>query len=207
VRVRVFALLLAGCQIGAGTGQVAGTVYLRSCANDTGLGTLAAPAAYTMNPTFFAAAPTLDFSRPFPMNRLSIRVQPDGRRIEEADVLLITIASVGQVAAVQGQAISVGPDTNTRASLVLTNSCPQAEVQMELDGSITFSAFGGAQAGAMPAADFSIDFGDHLAATFSFDIVDRRAIVLGGTAGITTDPTAGGHIDGNFDFIVRQGHQ
>jgi hypothetical protein len=80
-----------------------------------------------------------------------------------------------------------------RATLKLNQTCPTAEAQAELDGTITWSAFGSAD------AENGIQFGDQLAATFAGDVVDRRTISLG------TPPAAGGHLEGSFDFIVRQG--
>jgi hypothetical protein len=64
---------------------------------------------------------------------------------------------------------------------------------------MTWSAFGSAD------VTNGLQFGDHLAATFSFDIVDRRQIAIGGIGGVPLTPAAGGHIDGSFDFIIRQG--
>ena len=76
---------------------------------------------------------------------------------------------------------------------------------MELDGTITFARFGQATAGAAVPENFAIRFEDPITATFSFDVVDRRALTLGGTGSVPATPETGGHLDGNFDFIVRQG--
>ncbi|HEX4458391.1 MAG TPA: hypothetical protein VIA18_10500, partial [Polyangia bacterium] len=50
-----------------------------------------------------------------------------------------------------------------------------------------------------------IQFGDSLDATFSFDVVDRRSITLGGVGSVPVDPAAAGHLEGDFSFVVRQG--
>jgi len=94
----------------------------------------------------------------------------------------------------------VGPTTNVRATLTLNQTCPSAEVQSELDGTLTFTSFGGSE-----RVTDGLQFGDRIAATFDFDVVDRRASTLGGIGAVPATPATAGHIAGNFDFIVRQG--
>jgi hypothetical protein len=199
------ALGAAGCfSLGDGKGSLAGALFVRSCTSDTDYGSSVATRPYDMKPTFFVAAPIDDFARPHPMNRLSVREQPTGNRVEEADAMILMIANVRDVAVALGQAIPVGPSTNVRATLSLNQLCPSAEVALELDGTVAFSNFGSATATAVPE-DFKIEFEDRLTAAFHFDVIDRRAIVLGGIGGVPPEPAVGGHIDGDFDFIVRQG--
>jgi hypothetical protein len=88
--------------------------------------------------------------------------------------------------------------------LNLNATCPSASVGMELDGTITWTSFGSAAPPNVPTS-FDINPDDRLAATFSFDIVDRRALTLGGQGGVPVAPSAAGHVDGSFDFIVREG--
>lgn len=196
------AVLCGGCGLGDGTGSLAGTLYLRGCTHDYDYGAAGSPAGYDMNPTYFVADPinALASSEPLhPVNKLIMRVQPSGNRAEEADLLFISIADDAQVAAGIGMAQNVGATSNVRASLTLNQTCPTAEVEPELDGTVTWTSFGSAD------ATNGVQFGDRLAATFSFDIVDRRAIAIGGLGGVPTTPAAGGHIAGSFDFVVRQG--
>jgi hypothetical protein len=191
-----------GCGLGDGTGSVAGSLYLRGCTHQSDYGMLGAPAAYDMNPAYFVADPinALASSKPLhPVNKLSLRVQPSGNRNDEADLLFINVANDAQVTLTLGQPTVVGPTTNVRASLTLNQTCPSAEVQPELDGTMTFTSFGSGD------VSTGIQFGDRLTATFSFDIVDRRAIALGGIGSVPTTPAAEGHVDGSFDFVVRQG--
>jgi hypothetical protein len=195
-------LSAAGCGLGDGTGSVAGTLFLRGCTHEADYGIMGAPAGYDMKPSYFVADPinALASSKPLhPINKLTLRVQPSGNRTDEADLLFIDVGDTAQVAAAVGAAIAVGPTTNVRAALTLNQTCPRAEVQPELDGTITWSSFG--------SADVSdgVQFGDRLAATFTFDVVDRRQIAIGGVGSVPTTAAAGGHIDGSFDFIVRQG--
>jgi hypothetical protein len=195
--------LLGGCNVGAGTGSFAGSLYLRGCTKDGDLGSASAPALFDLKPTFFVAEPIDDFQKAHPMNRLSIRIQSAGNRVEEADVLYINMASVLPVAQTLGSAVPVGIGADVRAALVLNQTCPTAEVEAELDGQVTFTAFGAAS-GSVPE-DFRIQFGDHLAGSLSVDVVDRRMIALGGIGGVAATPAAGGHLAGQFDFVVHQG--
>lgn len=195
-------LVAGGCGLGDGKGAVAGSLYLRGCTHEHDYGAPGAPAPYDMKPAYFVADPinALASSEPLhPVNKLSMRVQPSGNRVDEADLLFINIADDAQVTTMLGQPTVVGPTTNVRASLTLNQTCPSAEVQPELDGVITFTSFGSGD-----VAD-GIQFGDRLTASFSFDVVDRRAIAIGGIGGVSTTPAAGGHLDGSFDFVVRQG--
>jgi hypothetical protein len=207
--VLVLGVAAAGCSVGSGTGALAGTLFVDRCTTDSSLnadgsasgdgGGGSVGAAYDMHPSFFVADFTRDLPGLDPMNRLAVRMQSSGNRIEESDVMYLNVADVGALAQQLGQPVAVGPTTNARATLSLRRTCPTISVQLELDGTLVFTKLGSAQAGGSVPNDFSINFGDELTAAFSFDVVDRRAITFG------TAPTAGGHLDGNFDFVVRQG--
>jgi hypothetical protein len=195
-------LVVAGCGLGDGTGMLAGTLYLRGCTHDYDFGSLAAPADYDMHPSYFVANPVnaLASSQPLhPVNKVTIRVQPSGNRQDEADLLFITVANDAQVAAALNQPIDVNGFSNIRATLTLNETCPSAEVEPALIGTMTWSSFG------QSSAVDGIQFGDRLAASFSFNVVDQRALSIGGLGGVPTDPAASGAITGSFDFIVRQG--
>jgi hypothetical protein len=201
----VFALVLAcvACDLGNGTGSVSGSLYLRGCTHDYDYGAAAAPADYDMRPSYFVGDPinALQSSRPLhPVNKVAVRVQSDGNRIEEADTLQVRVADDALVVETLGMATAIGPFSNVRASLQLSETCPDAEVGAELDGTMTFTSFGGRK-----TATDGIQFGDRISASFDFDVIDRRAITLGGVGGVPTTPAAGGHISGSFDFVVRQG--
>jgi hypothetical protein len=221
--VRLAALVLCAstlgaCDVGNGYGSVDGSLFIRQCAPHTAIGataeegtaysfgSAAAPLGYDMQPTFFAAEPIDDFVRLMPNNRLNIRVQSDGSRIEQADVLFINIASVYSVATSLGTDIPVGFNTNVRATISLNQSCPSPEVTPTLEGVINFKRFGGADAGRVQP-DFRIIFDDHLQAAFTFHVVDVRAATIGGLGLVPIDPAVGGDISGYFDFIVRQGQR
>jgi hypothetical protein len=196
------AAAVAGCGLGDGTGTLSGQLYLRGCTHDYDYGALGAPADYNMHPSYFVADPVnaLASSRPLhPVNKLSLRVQPSGNRADETDLLYINVGDDSQVAGALNVPLDVGPASNVRATLTLNNTCPDAEVEPVLEGTITWQSFGSAT-----AVD-GIQFGDRLAATFSFNVVDLRSIAIGGLGGVPIAPVAQGQISGSFDFIVRQG--
>jgi hypothetical protein len=191
-----------GCE-GKGTGSATGTLFVNQCTADTSLGSASAPVNFDLHPTYFVAVPQDDIERPTPaMSRVFIRVQSEGTQIEESDGIIIQIADVAQVAAQVGGATPVGPNTNARATLSLLSTCPLVGVQLELDGNLFFTRFG------TPNGDGAVtrlSFGDPLTATFDFTVVDRRALTLGGFGNVTTQPMAGGHLTGGFDFVITQG--
>ena len=207
--------LLSACQVGQGTGTVDGTLYIRQCAERSAVGATSVgttysigepgnPAQYSMKPKYFVAEAIDDFSRLYPMNRLNVRVQSDGARIEQADVLFVSIASVYETALQLGKPVEIGPNSNVRATLSLAQACPMPEVTPALQGTMTFSVLGSAQAERVPV-DFRVTFDDHLAAQFELDVIDIRSATLGGSGSVPVDPAIGGHLSGYFDFIVRQG--
>lgn len=205
----LFAVGLSGC-VGAGTGTASGSIYVEQCtvsgvppAVNHPLGSLTAQVAYDLRPSYFVAAPTLDADRAEPMNKVIIREQSENS-ILSADLIELSVANVRLVADALGQPITVGPATNVRADLRLNHTCTQDFTGLELDGTITFSRFGATASGAAPA-DFAIYPGDPLTASFQFDVVDRRALTLGGVGGVAVTPQVAGHLDGSFDFHVKTG--
>ena len=195
-------LVVAGCGLGDGTGMLAGTLYLRGCTHDYDFGSLAAPADYDMHPSYFVANPVnaLASSQPLhPVNKVTIRVQPSGNRQDEADLLYITIANDSEVAAALNTPMQVDGFSNVRATLTLNETCPDAEVEPSLVGTMTWTSFGSAT-----AVD-GLQFGDRLAASFTFNVVDQRQMAIGGLGGVPLEPVAGGAITGSFDFVIRQG--
>jgi len=218
VALALSASALSACALGEGSGAVDGSLFIRQCAPHTAVGASAgvgtvysygepnAPLPYDMQPSFFAAEPIDDFSRLDPNNRLNIRVQSDGSRIEQADVLFINIASVHEVALALAQDVDVGFNTNVRATLSLNQSCPSPEVTPTLEGTINFAQFGDANQARVPP-DFRVGFEDRVQATFTFRVIDVRASTIGGLGDVPLDPAVGGDIHGNFDFIVRQGQR
>lgn len=204
----------AGCGVGQGNGAVTGALFISECemvssavgSTSTGTYSFGAPGSpkpYNMQPTFFAGEEVDDFPSLMPNNSFAVRVQSNGSRIEQADVLYVNIGSVRDVALALNQALPVTTDSNVRATLDLNQTCPQPEVIPTLVGTMTFQEFGSASTHV--PEDFRIEFGDRVRASFAFNVVDVRAATLGGEGSIPTDPQVGGQLTGYYDFIVRQG--
>ncbi len=198
---------VSGCGAPNGRGQLNGTLYVAECTGRTSpvsLGTPAAPAPFTMKPIYFEADVVDDFPHANMANRLLVRIQPSGLSVDEADAFLLNITDSRQVAQQLGAPMPLGPSTNVRATLQLPETCPDTPVQMELDGTITFSRFGDADKTPVPA-NFIVNYGDALTATFDVRVIDRRALTLGGTGAVSTTPMVGGQLSGAFDFTVKSG--
>ena len=207
--VSLFAVIAGGCGFGSGVGALDGSLFIRGCNQADDYGALGALLGYSMNPTYFVGDPVDSpaYERLHnPVNRISIRMQKSALREELADGLIVTIADDAGVAGAVNTALPLGPATNVRATLKLNETCRYAEADAELDGTITFSAFGSATGGAVPR-DFHISFDDRLAATLQVTVVDRRALTLGGVGPVSTTPAAQGQLTGSFDFVVRAGRK
>jgi hypothetical protein len=209
--MRACALILAiastGCSVGTGAGAVTGSLWINQCTNELGLGTQAAPAAFDLHASYFVALPIDDIQMVEPKNALTIRIQSAGNQIEEADMVFINVNSVALVAQQLDQNIVVGPDTNLRATLSLNRTCPGHTPQLELDGVINFSKFGVTDPATPIPPAFNIKVEDQLSAYFEFDVVDRRALTLGGVGSVSPLPDAGGQLAGFFNMDVARGRQ
>ena len=124
------ALALSGCAVGQGAGAASGKIYVLNCSGsgdycDSGVcGTAAAPVDYNLNPDFFAAEPIEELtqftnggspvtgSEPS-MNRITIRLQRTGRRIETNDALFLDVVNSYEVArCVRGREIAIAGQPN-----------------------------------------------------------------------------------------------
>jgi hypothetical protein len=132
-RALALPLLLAvalGCDTGEGVGAADGTLFALDCDCDTrrtgciretrerprSWGLLDQPAPYSLDPQFFAGEPIEDIKRTGIDNRLVIRLQSSGKRIESNDLLSFDVVSSYEVArCVRGRIDSFGkPDYDTR---------------------------------------------------------------------------------------------
>lgn len=109
--VVLWAALSSGCGIGAGTGEAAGTLFVASCRSSGDLGSVEAPAPYSLKPEFFAGEPIADIGGGrIKANRLIIRMQSTGRRAELNDVLYFDVTNSFEVArCVRGRTPTGGP--------------------------------------------------------------------------------------------------
>ncbi|HJZ86286.1 MAG TPA: hypothetical protein VKN99_13995 [Polyangia bacterium] len=222
------ALCAAAACVGQGTGEVKGQLHINWCSEDNP--DYNPRPEYNMHPDFFVGEPIEDFNQQQPYNRLEIRVQPDSGfnglsmpigRGGGIDTFMVSIRDVRQVGLRVGQPIELTPiDINymspnpppVRAGLLMQGTCPfsganflpaDSDPATGTHSTITFTKFGSASMGAtnLPA-DFRVDFGDELDATFDLDLVDYRYKL-----GLSPDgmPHASGHVTGNFAFELRRG--
>ena len=85
----IAAALAGGCTVGNGTGAVRGPIYLLGCSDEgNDYGSAASPRDFDLSPRFFAGEPIEDVGIVGkPNNRLLIRLQRTGNRIEVNDTL------------------------------------------------------------------------------------------------------------------------
>jgi len=84
----VFLLGAVGCTVGDGNGAAHGPIFVLGCTPDgKNYGTATAPQEFDLQPRFFAGEPIEDIAVANPANRLLIRVQRNGNRIEVNDTL------------------------------------------------------------------------------------------------------------------------
>jgi hypothetical protein len=111
------ASLVAGCTVGNGTGAVRGPIFLLGCSdNGADYGTPASPRDFDLSPTFFAGEPIEDVGLVGkPNNRLLIRIQRNGNRIEVNDTLYVDVQSTFEVArCLRGRTVGGVPDYDPR---------------------------------------------------------------------------------------------
>jgi hypothetical protein len=107
-----------GCTVGDGSGSANGMLMDVGCNEGN---TLASPMAFSLNPSFFAGVPIEDVCPPPGqcggprMNRLIIRMQRTGTRIEVNDVLTFDVLNSLKVAqCVRGRTVGGQPTWDTR---------------------------------------------------------------------------------------------
>jgi hypothetical protein len=109
------AALAAGCTVGDGTGSAIGPLFVDGCnfgVIDPVTGALA-PKTFTLEPSFFAGEPIEDIASP-PENRLVIRMQRNGNRIEVNDTLYFDVQNTFEVArCLRGRVVNGVPDWDT----------------------------------------------------------------------------------------------
>jgi hypothetical protein len=103
-----------GCKVGKGVFQAEGTLYVKNCEGMRDRGSLEMPPPYALvPPQFIAGEPIEDIKRMGRDNRLIIRLQNSGKRIEVNDVLTFDIVSTYEVAKCVRGALKDGqPDYN-----------------------------------------------------------------------------------------------
>jgi hypothetical protein len=123
VVVAIAAAAAGGCTVGGGSGRVRGEIFVEACGEegenyagpvdgaapmDGGL----PPRAFDLEPSFFAGEPIEDIARGgVRTNRLIIRIQSNGNRIEVTDTLYFDVRSAYEVArCLRGRTVNGVPD-------------------------------------------------------------------------------------------------
>lgn len=108
-------LAALACSRSSGTGDVTGKLYVKSCDADGDLGTREMPGDYALDPRFIAGEPLEDLRvGGVTENRLIIRLQSSGKKIEVNDTLTFYVTNSYQVATcVRGSTIT-GPNGEQR---------------------------------------------------------------------------------------------
>jgi hypothetical protein len=139
--------LLLGCTVGDGSGEAKGKLYLKDCKTSprADYGSIDVPADFDLRADFFTGEPIEDIKPNGSDNRLVVRMQNAGRRLEDNDALVfdMDVRPVAQClrgvpaimetpafkrfcAWLPGSSwprLRVGPDFPVRANMALRKSC------------------------------------------------------------------------------------
>jgi len=159
-QVLVAVFLLGGCAVGNGSGAAAGPIYLLGCTEDGNYGEPGMERLFNLSPTFFAGEPIEDIGVALPENRLVIRLQRNGNRIEVNDTLYIDVQDAYEVArCVRGRTVGGVPDWDQRMTTstytiqpTTTPWCDWSGTASPADGGVDGGADGGVDAGPPPPA-------------------------------------------------------
>jgi hypothetical protein len=188
-------VLSAACKAGEGEGTALGPLYILNC-NGYGadLGSRAQPAIFDLKPGFFAAEPIEEGDKYFKINRLIIRLQPNGRSRELNDVLTFNLPDSREVARCvrggvvdgkpdydqkncmqgpNGPRLRVAPDALVRGSLAPFSTCVRPVVGTAIDDAMTTewdSWLELSQFGSAVQAARSPETRDRISADFKVDI-------------------------------------
>ena len=143
--------LAAACTVGDGTGEAKGQIYLQHCFGSVAepggdYGTPEMPRDFELSVGFYAGEPIEDIKKKGSDNRLIVRMQNAGRRIEDNDVLVFDMMNWRVAQCLHGNPddladamvkrfcdwapgktwprMRVGPDLPIKANLALRKSCP-----------------------------------------------------------------------------------
>jgi hypothetical protein len=135
------ASLAGGCTVGDGNGTATGPIWELGC-SPTGAdyGTQKAPQFFDLAPRFFAGEPIEDIAAANRANRLLMRVQRNGNRLEVNDTLYFDVVNAYEVArCVRGRIDQNGlPDYDTRMTTDLFTHQPTATPWCDWSGVPTF---------------------------------------------------------------------
>jgi len=105
-------LASSACTTGSGEGAASGELFMLSCTEGRDRGTPAAPRLFDLGPSFFAGEPIDDTADGLATNRLLLRLQKTGGRVETVDSLFFDIVDVYEVArCIRGASVELNDGT------------------------------------------------------------------------------------------------
>jgi len=153
VLAMVAVLLSLGCSVGSGVGAASGEIFEYGCsksgdycASDAD-GGVCGPSSYDLHPSFFAGEP-IDDLREYSQgsdnlimyNRLTIRLQRSGKRIEQNDVLTFDITSSYEVArCVRGRVLKDGTNDWDEANCFRASATAPGRIRLQWDSPVQAS--------------------------------------------------------------------
>jgi hypothetical protein len=163
------------CRVGTGVGAADGALYVRQCTVEADYGSPAMPKPYRLDPQFFAGEPLEDLKKDGPDNRLIIRLQRSGKRIEVNDLLTFDIVDMYTVAR-----CVAGIDRDTKSCWWGPNLTGPPRVRIGIDFPI--------RSNFVPRTTCPYDMGRHApAAIGAYLVATAMADDLNGL-GLTPDP-------------------
>jgi hypothetical protein len=201
----------AGCTVGDGNGLARGPIFFLGCGTKgENFGTMAAPKIFDLSPHFFAGEPIEDISIANKANRLLMRIQRNGNRIEVNDTLYMDVQNAYEVArCVRGKTENGVPQYDTRTTIstftgqpTSTPWCDWSGTPAASDGGVAGDSSDAAptDAGAVAAADAGVGpaLGRHARIHLGTEEIVRASLSLLYTCHLAN--TVGMAFDGWIDF-------
>ena len=147
--------LAGGCTVGDGNGVVNGSIFLLGCSdNGDNFGTKDMPRFFDLSPHFFAGEPIEDIAIALPTNRLLMRIQRNGNRIEVTDTLYVDVEDAYEVArCIRGRTVNGVPDYLTVMTTSPFTAQPTTTPWCDWSGTVGANDGGEAGVGASDAGD------------------------------------------------------
>jgi hypothetical protein len=146
----VAVLLFTGCSVGKGVGAASGEIFEYGCSKNGDYcasdadGGVCGPIPYDLRPTFFAGEPIDDLrqysessNNLIMNNRLTIRLQRSGKRIEQNDVLTFDVVSSYEVArCVRGHVFDDGTKDWDEANCYRADDQAPGRIRLQWDSPV-----------------------------------------------------------------------
>ena len=146
----VAVLLASGCSVGKGVGAASGEIFEYGCSKNGDYcasdadGGVCGPLSYDLRPAFFSGEPIDDLrqysegsNNMIMNNRLTIRLQRSGKRIEQNDVLTFDVASSYEVArCVRGHVLPDGTKDWDEANCYRATDKSPGRIRLQWDSPV-----------------------------------------------------------------------